>query len=87
MKMVLLLTLLLGSAVHAKVMTCSKSPIEWQPAQVDVRGKVAYYQGLKWTVAHKSNVITNENTGKQYFLMQLSRSGVFWGPGFACYLD
>lgn len=87
MKMVLFLTLLFGTAAHAKVMTCSKSPIEWQPAQVDLRGRVAYYEGLKWTVAHKSNVITNENTGRRYFLMKLSRADVFWGPGFSCFVD
>ena len=87
MKTILVLFLFFGFGASATVMTCSKSPIEYEPAQVDLRGNTAIYQELRWTVAHRSNVMTNPNNGKRYFIMKLYRSDVFWGPGFSCYLD
>lgn len=86
MKIVLFLTLFICCGANATVMICSKSPLQYEPAQVDVRGKTAFYEGLKWTISHRSNVMTNGN-GKRYFIMKLYRPDVFWGPGFSCYID
>lgn len=88
MKTVLVLFLFFGFGASATVMTCSKSPIEYQPAQVDIRGNTAIYQGLRWTISHRSNVMRlRANNHQRYFLIKLYRADVFWGPGFSCFID
>lgn len=87
MKMVLFISALIGFSAHATVFNCSKSPIKIEPAQLDIRGSTVIYENLRWTIVNRSNVMTNPNTGKRYFLIKLHRPDVDWGPGFSCFID